>query len=271
MYTLANKELTVSVLDPVAERNLTGTRYCTGGYIYQIEDATRGPLLAGPTYPGPFSPFNGQGIPDAFNPNPLRDEQSAEGPHLIIGIGVCDLTTDQVVAPCQWEVNQDDGALRFCTEHAHQGWSLTLERTITLTDRTVRSWTRLVNTGPAYVPLRWFPHPFYPLPPGDEFIRLNIPVTLRENPGYDLAPSGFIRRKAGAPVDGYFLALDHAAQNNVSVLQKHPVLGLVAATCSYVPAFFPIWGNTRTFSWEPYFERLTAPGQTTTWWIDYDF
>jgi len=55
------------------------------------------------------------------------------------------------------------------------------------------------------------------------------------------------------------------------VLQKHPVLGLVAGTCSYVPAFLPIRGNRRTFSWEPFFERTKAPGQTTTLWIDYDF
>ncbi len=271
MYTLANKALTVTVLDPVADVGLTATRYCTGGYIYQIEDATRGPLLAGPSYPGAHSPFDGQGIPDAFNLNALREANSADPLQLIIGIGVCDPATDKVVAPCDWKVEQTEGQLRFSTAHAHQGWALTLERTVTLTDRTVRSWTRVVNTGQAFLPLRWFPHPFYPLPPGDEFIRLNIPVTLRDNAGYDLAPSGFIRRKAGSPPDGFFLALDHAAQSNVSVLQKHPVLGLVGATCSYVPAFFPIWGNRNTFSWEPFFERMTAPGQTTTWWIDYDF
>jgi len=45
--------------DPVAALNHMGTRYCTGGYIYQIEDATHGPLLSGPDYPGPFSVYNG--------------------------------------------------------------------------------------------------------------------------------------------------------------------------------------------------------------------
>jgi len=34
--------------------------------------------------------------------------------------------------------------------------------------------------------------------------------------------------------------------------QNHPSLGLLAAKCSYCPTFFPIWGNGRTFSWEPY-------------------
>ena len=72
------------------------------------------------------------------------------------------------------------------------------------------------------------------------------------------------------PVDrsGYF---DHTAQSALVVLQRHPAVGLVGATCSYVPAFFPIWGNARTFSWEPYLERAIGVGQTLDWWIDYEF
>ena len=37
--------------------------------------------------------------------------------------------------------------------------------------------------------------------------------------------------------------------------QNHPSLGLLSAKCSYCPTFFPIWGNGRTFSWEPYLVR----------------
>ncbi|MCC7358921.1 MAG: hypothetical protein IT317_05560 [Anaerolineales bacterium] len=271
MYTLRNDELTVMVMDPVADQAHLGTRYCTGGYIYQIEDNQRGPLLAGPDYPGPFSPFNGQGIPDAFNLSPLRELNTGEGPHLILGVGLCDLHTEKTLEPCDWQITSEPDTLSFRTEQAMQGWALTLERRLTLTRRTVRSWTRVTNTGRAFLPLRWFPHPFFPPPAGDEFCRLNVPVSLRDNPGYELAPNGFIRRRAGAPPEGCFLALEHEAQSNLTVLQRHPVLGLVAGTCSYVPAFFPIWGNRRTFSWEPYFERMMAAGQTMTWWIDYDF
>jgi hypothetical protein len=54
-------------------------------------------------------------------------------------------------------------------------------------------------------------------------------------------------------------------------MQRHPKLGLISASCSYVPTFFPIWGNQHTFSWEPFFERLLAPQQNLSWWIDYDF
>jgi hypothetical protein len=55
------------------------------------------------------------------------------------------------------------------------------------------------------------------------------------------------------------------------VVQKHPKLGLVAGVCSYIPAFFPIWGNGNTFSWEPYLERGVGVNQALTWWIDYEF
>jgi len=55
------------------------------------------------------------------------------------------------------------------------------------------------------------------------------------------------------------------------VVQRHPLLGMVSATCSYVPAFFPIWGNERTFSWEPFIERTLYENQELEWWISYDF
>ena len=49
------------------------------------------------------------------------------------------------------------------------------------------------------------------------------------------------------------------------------VVGLVVGTCSYVPGLIPIWGNRKTFSWEPFYERTLAAGQEAAWWIDYDF
>jgi hypothetical protein len=146
-----------------------------------------------------------------------------------------------------------------------------LERTVALHHRTVRSTTRLKNIGKPPIPIRWFPHPFYPQPATDELCRFNLPVSFTANPGYELADNGFIWRKGWPWQEGHYQALDHEARTNLVILQKHPALGLVAATCSYVPSFFPIWGNQHTFSWEPFFERTLAAGQETSWWIDYDF
>jgi hypothetical protein len=271
MYTLTNDELQVAVLDPLTDQARFGTRYCTAGYIFQITDAHHGPLLTGPTYPASFNWFDGQGIPDAFNLQPLREPQAASTMALIIGVGVCDLQHNQVQEFCRWEITPAPTTIRLRTAQAFQGFALELERTVRLSARMVRSTTRLRNTGSRAIPICWFPHPFFPQPATAELCRCNLPVHMPDNPGYTMAESGFIMRKAWPNQQGYYQALDHAAQSNLVILQRHPTLGLVAGTCSYIPSFFPIWGNQHTFSWEPFFERTLAVGQETTWWIDYDF
>ena len=270
MHTLANDSLSVSILDPAADRDRFGTRYCTGGYIFQIVDHARGALLSGPSYPQWSNAFNGQGIPDAFNLSPLSEPGSG-ATVLIAGIGLCDLAKDQVIEFCQWEVDQQAGSITLRTQLAYQSFSLELERRVQLTGRTLRSWTRLRNTGRAFLPIRWFPHPFFPVTATDELCRFSFPVSLPENPGFALADNGYVVRKGWPWQDGHYQAVDLVAPSNLVVLQKHPVLGLVTGTTSYVPSFMPIWGNRCTFSWEPFMERTVAPGQATEWWIDYDF
>jgi hypothetical protein len=270
MYTLKNEKLNVTILDPVADQARLGTRYCTGGYIFMISDEPHGNLLSGPTYPADFNTFDGQGIPDAFNLSPLRAPGTEDALALILGIGVCDLAENRVEEWCAWQVDAQPTVIKMTTQHAFRGYAVDIERTVTLHGRTVRSTTTVRNNGRP-VPLRWFPHPFYPHPVTDELVKFNIPVQFPDNPGYEMAPNGFICRKGWPWKHGPYQALDHNAMANLIIIQKHPQLGLVTATCSYVPDFFPIWGNANTFSWEPFFERSLAPNQAVTWWIDYDF
>src|SRR4026208_1564929 len=82
MYTLTSEFLEVSILDPLADQERFGTRYCTGGYIFQIMDRRHGALLSGPTYPDSFNWFDGQGIPDAFNLSPLSEPTPGPNPRL---------------------------------------------------------------------------------------------------------------------------------------------------------------------------------------------
>jgi hypothetical protein len=269
MLTLQNQQLEVQLLDPIADQNRFGTRYCTGGYIFQIIDALHGPVLTGPTYPESFNVFDGQGIPDAFNLGPLR---GAGDEALILGTGLCDLAANVVKEFCRWEIERSAASVRFVTLQQYGDWRVALTRTITLAGRTVRSHTSLHNSGRAPVPMRWFPHPFYPQTTDDELCWFNTQVDFpADDAGYARADSGFIRRRNGPWNTGYYLPLSHAATAPLTVLQRHPTLGLVAGSCSYTPDFFPIWGNPQTFSWEPFLERTVASGQLLEWHIDYHF
>jgi hypothetical protein len=279
MYTLKNDALEVAILDPVADRARLATRYCTGGYIFSVIDPVHGNLLSSPTNPADFNTFDGQGIPDAFNLQPLTGLSSprtegvpvpTDGLALILGIGICDLSKNEVIEWCAWDVEAEGSSVRMTTHHAFRGYDVTLTRTVTLMERTIRSET-VVSNARRPLSFRWFPHPFFPHPETDELCKFNIPVSFPENDGYAMATNGFILRKGDNWRRGYYQALDHKATTNLVVLQKHPKLGLVAATTSYIPDFFPIWGNANTFSWEPFFERSLAPRQAIAWWIDYEF
>jgi hypothetical protein len=271
MYVLRNDSLEVQILDPIADQERLGTRYCTGGYIFQIRDAAHGDLLTGPTFPDSFNTFDGQGIPDAFKLGPIQRPGASDGTALIIGVGICDLEADQVREFCRWDVVADTTGIRFSTSQTFEQTVLELERHVSLNGRTVRSATWLRNRGKRPLPFRWFPHPFYPHPETDELCRFNLPVSFPENDGYEMAESGFVRRCGWPWTSGHYQALDQAGSAPLSILQKHPKLGLVSGTCSYIPTYIPIWGNPNTFSWEPFLDGWVGAGQERAWHIDYDF
>jgi hypothetical protein len=257
----------VKVLHPVEDAGLLGTRYCTGGFVYQIEDHRYGPLLAGPTYPDSYNLFDGQGIPDAFQPHlPLGD-----GGVLGIGIGRIDTGRDVILERCVWEIDTELRRLGFRTTQTAGGYAFDLERTISLEGRTLRSTTRLVNHGKQHVPFQWFPHPFFPHYETGECCKFDAKVVVPENPGFEVTRSGYVRMK-GHPwvTQSHFQLVSHPPVP-VRVLQKHPHLGVVAAACDYVSARLPIWGNPRTFSFEPYYERVITPGDEAQWSVTYDF
>src|SRR5262249_14137996 len=146
MFNLMNSSLEVQMLDPISDRARFGVRYCTGGYIFQVKDSVHGDLLSGPTFPGSFNWFDGQGIPDAFNLGPLNSTTTL-GHALIIGIGVCDLPAKAVRAFCDWRVRRDATWAEFETEQTYEDHALTLVRTVTLINRTIRSHTTVRNEG----------------------------------------------------------------------------------------------------------------------------
>lgn len=275
MLDLANDHLTVTLLDPQTDRQYMGARYCLGGYIFQIADHVHGPLLTGPTYPESFNTFDGQGIPDAFNLSPLRAVGEASEA-LVIGVGVCELhpnyQKNSVKTFDDWEVGIGDQHVRMTTHQTYRDWELHLARLVRLLGRTVRSEITLTNKGRAPIPMRWFPHPFFPHA-GEALCKMNAYLSAPiHSDGYHVGDDSWIYRQNWPwPGHGHYLPLPHAANDRLVIQQRHPTLGIVTATCSYIPNFFPIWGNDKTFSWEPFYERIIAPGSTEQWWIEYDF
>ena len=130
--------------------------------------------------------------------------------------------------------------------------------------------TALRNTGELRIPLVWHPHPFYPWPTGKALMKTNLELSLQEGDGYSIDSAGYLCRETEDPQMGF---LHHEARSDAPLMlvQPHPIVGMVAARCSYTPTFFPVWGNENTFSWEPYFERTVQMGQEERWHIDYEF
>jgi hypothetical protein len=104
---------------------------------------------------------------------------------------------------------------------------------------------------------------------------MSVPVSLPDNPGYELLQNGFLCMKhlpwKRAENENHFQLVGHPGDRPVSFIQKHPVTSIVAASCDYVPARLPVWGNTFTFSFEPYYERTLSQQETARWSMTYDF
>lgn len=269
VFTLSNDQLSVELLDPAQDGGLLGARYCSGGYIFQVTDYAVGALLSGPTYPKSFNVYDGQGIPDSFALAPL--ETGEHGRNLVLGVGICEQGT--VVEPCSWSVNERATSVRFTTRHVVHHWTIEVRRTVRLLGRTVRSRTTLRNLGTVRFPIVWFPHPFFPHPAHgeDDLLKLSMPVRVPPNEGYELARSGYLRRRNWPWAGPHYQALDLVRSRELRVVQRHPLLGQVSATTDYAPTYFPIWGNENTVSWEPMIERTIAAGQKVGWGLDYDF
>ncbi|MFP4113839.1 MAG: hypothetical protein ACLFUA_05665 [Spirochaetales bacterium] len=268
MYAIESNALTVTILDPVVDRDRMGVRYCTGGYIFQINDPD-GPLLSGPTYPESFNWFDGQGIPDSFFLRPLRDSNDPGAEALIPGVGVCDTAAPSVLEFCDWQVDAKLDRVEFFAEHEWGGYRFTLERTVSVAGRVVRSETRIANAGELQFPICWFPHPFYPLPACDDLCSLPAPVTVPDGTTYTVGPTGYLRCADLGARQAVPVAC--SAAGPFAVLYRHPRVGLVAARYDYSASHVLVWGNPNTFSFEPYLERTVGVGMSASWSAEYHF
>jgi hypothetical protein len=283
MFKLENSHLKVAVIDPASDAYLLGSRYCTGGYIFQIADKQKGQLLCGPTFgSGTYNAFDGQGVPEVFLVA-LGEETARVGNDVVVpGVGRVIRSSPTIPFHTRdnpnvrefavWEIERDASAFEARTRHVLDKYDIVIIRRVTLSDLTVTSATNLANGGEEEIRLRWFPHPFFPFPRNRVACRFGFPFSVPDNPGYFVNAQGFVELKPGYDwTKGLYQPLGLAQPAQFSAVVNHPIVETVGVSCDYAPAFVPVWANHRTFSVEPYFETTVRSGEAASWQISYRF
>jgi hypothetical protein len=282
VLTLEGPDLKVSLLDPEADRTRLGSRYCSGGYVWQVEDARHGALLSGPCFPDPEPPpFDGQGLPEVFETALGQDRARVGDDVWVIGVGrvrrdsatipfhVRDNPT--VVERARWSVEQSTTSVLMRSRQTFSQFDFELVRDVSLDGRTLVSSTALTNLGSCDLPVRWFAHPFFPWT-GKECFRFSLETALPENLGFVLNAGGFVeRRLEHAWARGCYVVPQVALGGEVEATARHPRARDVRVRCRFPLAWLALWGNALTVSFEPFHVTVVAPSRTSRWSVEYDF
>ena len=280
MQSLEDAGLSVQILDPRADTGRLGSRYCSGGYVWQVEDARHGKLFSGPCFPDAEPPpFDGQGLPEVFEIALGQDRAKLGDDVWVVGVGrvrrespnapfhVRDNPT--VVERTTWAIEASRKSITMRSREAFSDFELALERTVSLDGRTLTSHTSLENLGKREIPVRWFAHPFFPWS-GAECFRTSLDVSLPENPGFLANARGFVeRRQEHDWSKGCYVVPKVALGGELEVAHKHPLVGEIRVACRFPLGWLALWGNDRTVSFEPFHQTVLAPGTRSVWAIEY--
>ena len=282
MLHLTNDELEVDLLDPAspADQARQGTRFCWGGYVWQVHDRVEGPLLTGPEWPKPDpDPYHGQGMPESFRHGELPENEelarSADS-GFILGVGeTAGGATGRhaFTHPCEWALTRSAQSLEFCTQQSAAGVAVMLTRAVHLSDRTVVSASSLTNTGDRPLKLTWFAHPFFALMDGKLTCDLPAGYGIPENAGFTIDERGRLsfKRPFVCAGDNAFQLLQVPSGVALRAIVSHPRLMQVKMEIDFTPDRCPVWGNHRTWSIEPYIIAQIDPGEQRRWSLRYEF
>jgi len=283
VLTLEGDGLRATILDPVADEARLGSRYVAGGYVWQVTDARQGDLLAGPAFPAANPPvFDGQGLPEVFETALGADRARVGDEVYVLGVGrvrresaerpfhVRDNPT--VTERAVWACSSVENGIEARTHGTFGGFEFVLTRTVTLVGRSLTSTTRIRNVGSRELPIRWFAHPFFPWPNGDELCRLSLECALPPDAPLVANGDGSLLRRAGVDWSrGHYLLPRVTLGAPLAFTQRHPTLGSVQVACAFPLGALALWGNAHTFSVEPFFQTNVLPGTEARWSICYAF
>ncbi len=284
MLTLTSEHgLRVELLDPRTDVPRLGARYCSGGYIWQVWDERHGALFAGPCFPDPEPPpFDGQGAPEVFEIALGQHEARLGDDVYVIGVGRVRRESSarpfhvrdnpNVVERTPWEIAESaPNTLRFRASASFGEFALALERTVSLAGRTLHSATTLRNDGQRELPLRWFAHPFFPWA-GERCFRSSLELALPDGAALVEAADGFVARRPGSDwTRGNYVVPRVALGGELDVAQCHPTLERVRVRCRFPLGGLALWGNARTFSFEPFLQTNVGAGGFAAWSLTYEF
>jgi hypothetical protein len=286
MIELRNETLSIDILDPVKDRHLLGTRYCWGGYIWQVSDNQKGPLLSGPDYPSPKPlAFNGQGLPEVlrhsvlFSGKPLtweKDEGLIMGVGRVQRVGKDDPKTPEpegltITEPAPWIIEQWENEIIFSTQGSFEKWVYQLERRISLNGRVITSETTLKNKGQETLPLHWFAHPFFAYTDGFATCKFHSPISMKDNVGFHLSSGLFSTKKRFIGEDNHFEMMELPEETNLDVTISHPLIQDIRFSTNFALSMLPIWAGEATISIEPYMVTEISPGKEKKWKLTYQF